>query len=339
MPYRADPSLADFVQRLPKTETHLHIEGACPFSLLQELDPVKYAAPPPFWDDAYRYRSFNQFMDLYVEYCAAFFTSAERYHAAAKIVLKRCAAQGCRYVETSFHLPALLFMKDSGPEVIRAIRAAAPRGLELRVFAGMCHNDYQAAGRELIEDCLRWPELDGIDLHGWEDLPLEAWTADVWARARAAGKFTKAHAGEFMGADYVDRTLDQLKVTRIEHGVRSVENPATVARLLRENVALDICPISNVKLAVRGIPAMKAHPIRRLFDAGVTVTINSDDPFFFGNSLSEEYYALHQELGFNRAELVRIAANGFKVALLPEHVRQTHLDELAAIAAAEATTV
>jgi adenosine deaminase len=336
MPYRADPGLAEFVQRLPKTETHLHLEGACPFELLQRLDPVKYAAPPPFWDDAYRYRSFNQFMDLYVEYCAAFFTSADRYHEAAKIVLGRCAQQGCRYVETSFHLPALLFMKDSGPEVIAAIRAAAPRGLELRVFAGMCHNDYQGAGRELIEECLRWPELDGIDLHGWEDIPLEPWTADVWARARAAGKFTKAHAGEFMGADYVDQTLDQLKVTRIEHGVRSVENPATVARLLREGVALDICPISNVKLAVKGVTAMKAHPIRRLFDAGVTVTINSDDPFFFGNSLSEEYYALHQDLGFSRAELVRVAANGFKVALLPEHVRRAHLNELAGLAAVEA---
>jgi adenosine deaminase len=336
MPYHADQSLADFVRRLPKTETHLHLEGACPFELLQQLDPVKYSATPPFWDDAYRYRSFNQFMDLYVEYCAAFFISAERYHAAAKIVLGNCAAQGCRYVETSFHLPALHFMKDTGPEVIRAIRAVAPRGLELRIFAGMCHNDYKDAGRELIEEALRWPELDGIDLHGWEDIPLEPWTADVWARARAAGKFTKAHAGEFMGADYVERTLDELKVTRIEHGVRAVENPATVARLLREGVALDVCPISNLKLAVRGVASMRTHPIRRLFNAGVTVTINSDDPFFFGNSLAEEYYALHQELGFSRTELVQIAANGFRVALLPAHVRRAHLDALASIAAEEA---
>jgi len=333
MPYRADPPLADFIRRLPKTETHLHIEGACPFSLLQQLDPRKHASPPPFWDDAYRYTSFYQFMDLYVEYCAAFFTSAERYHEAAKIVLAQCAAQGCRYVETSFHLPALLHMKDAGPEVIRAIRAAAPRGLELRIFAGMCHNDYREAGRDLIEDALGWPELDGIDLHGWEDIPLESWTDDVWARARARGKFTKAHAGEFMGAEFVDLVLDRLAVTRIEHGVRSVENPQTVARLVREGVALDVCPISNVKLAVRGVASMRAHPIRRLFDAGVTVTVSSDDPFFLGNSLSEEYYALHQDLGFSRAELVKVAANGFRVALLPEHVKRAHLAELATIAA------
>ncbi|HEY9248441.1 MAG TPA: adenosine deaminase, partial [Rariglobus sp.] len=188
MPYRADTGFRDFVRALPKTETHLHLEGACPFALLRGLDPVKYAAPPPFWEDAYRYGSFGDFMALYVEYCAAFFTSAGRYHDAAKIVLADCAAQGCRYVETSFHLPALGFMKDDGPAVIRAIREAAPRGLELRIFAGMCHGDYQGAGRELIEDALRWPELDGIDLHGPEDAPLEPWTAEVWARARRAGK-------------------------------------------------------------------------------------------------------------------------------------------------------
>ena len=327
------PELRDFVLSLPKTETHLHLEGACPFELLQKLDPKKYAAPPPFWADDYRYENFAQFMALYLEYCAAFFTSAERYHDAAKIVLARCAAQGCRYVETSFHLPAFVHLSDSGPEIIRAIRAAAPRGLELRVFAGMSHNDYSGAARALIDDALSWPELDGIDLHGPEDLPLEPWTAKVWARARAAGKFTKAHAGEFMPASFVDLVLNQLHVTRIQHGVRSIENPATVARLVRENIALDVCPISNLKLAVKGVPTMADHPIRRLFDAGVTVTINSDDPFFFGNSLAEEYYALHEHLGFNKLELLKIAANGFRVALLPEHVKNAHLADLARIAA------
>ena len=329
MPFTADPIFADFVRHLPKTETHLHLEGACPFSLLQKLDPVKYASPPPFWRDDYRYESFNQFMALYVEYCAAFFTSADRYHEAAKIVLEKCVAQGCRYVETSFHLPSLLYMRDDGPAVIEAIRSAAPAGLELRVFAGMCHNDYHDAGRELIEESLRWPQLDGIDLHGWEDLPLESWTADVWSRARDAGKFTKAHAGEFMGADYVDLTLDELRVTRIEHGVRAIENPTTMARLVRDGVALDVCPISNLKLAVRGVDRMSAHPIRQLFDAGVTVTINSDDPFFFGNSLSEEYYALHQELGFSTSELIRVASNGFRVALVGTEQKKRWLGELA----------
>jgi adenosine deaminase len=330
MSYTADPRLADFVRQLPKTETHLHIEGACPYELLRKLDPVKYAQPPPFWEEGYRYRDgLHSFMPLYIEYCQAFFTSAERYGQAAAVMFGACAAQGCRYVETSFHLPTLLAMKDSGPEVVRAIRAGAPRGLDVRVFAGMCHNDYAGAGRDLIEDALTWPELDGIDLHGLEDIPLEPWTADVWARARRAGKFTKAHAGEFMGPDFVWRILDEVKPQRIQHGVRAAESAATTARLINDGIALDVCPLSNVKLCVPGIGSLAEHPFRRLFDAGVTVTVNSDDPFFLGNSLSEEYYALHAVHGFTVGELGKVAANGFRVALLPEHVRRAHLADLA----------
>ncbi|MBC2606582.1 adenosine deaminase [Pelagicoccus albus] len=328
MPFQATPELAAFVRDLPKTETHLHIEGACPFQLLKQLDPIKHSQPPPFWADDFRYRSFQQFMDLYVQYCSEFYTDAKRFHEAAKIILKNCVDQGCRYVETSFHLPTLLYLSDDGPTIIDAIRSAAPAELELRIFAGMCHNDYKDAGKDLIDSCLTWEGLDGIDLHGPEDLPLEPWTADIWEKARLAGKFTKAHAGEFMGSDFVDRVIDDLKVTRIEHGVRSIENPATVERLVRENIALDVCPISNLKLAVEGIPSMNRHPIRELFDAGVLLTVNSDDPFFFGNSLSEDYYALVQELGFSLPELAKLAANGFQVALLSEESRASYMSEL-----------
>ncbi|GAB5560184.1 MAG: adenosine deaminase [Synoicihabitans sp.] len=333
MPYEAPPDLAEFVRQMPKTETHLHMEGACPWSLLQATNAAKYTSPPAFWADDFRYESFYQFMDLYVEYCAEFFSSAKRYHDAAKIVLQNCLDQGCRYVETSFHLPSLLYIEDNGPTVIEAIRSAAPAGLELRVFAGMCHNDYVDAGKDLIESCLTWTGLDGIDLHGWEDIPVEPWTDDIWARARQAGKFTKAHAGEFMGADFVELVLDRLKVPRIQHGVRAVENPSTVQRLVDEGIALDVCPISNVKLAVKGISAMNQHPLRQLFDAGVKVTINSDDPFFFGNRLEEEYYAVHQELGFSRTDLVQLARNGFELSLVTESQRTSWLTDLDGFAA------
>jgi adenosine deaminase len=329
MPYTADPDFESFVRDLPKTETHLHMEGACPYELLKQMDPVKYANPPAFWADDFRYESFDQFMVWYGEYCAAFFNSAQRYHEAMKIVLGNCVDQGCRYVETSFHLPVLLGMEDSGPTLIDAVRSAAPEGLELRIFAGMCHDDYKDAGLELIEECLTWEGLDGIDLHGPEYIPLESWTADIWQRARDAGKYTKAHAGEFMGADFVDLVIDEIGAERIQHGVRSVEKDETVQRLVKENIALDVCPISNLKLAVEGVTTMSVHPIRKLFDAGVKVTINSDDPFFFGNRLSEEYYALNQDLGFSKKELTQIAGNGFDIALVDEGARQKFKDELA----------
>jgi len=329
MPYTASPDFTRFIEGLPKTETHLHIEGACPHALLAKLDPKRYGPRPPFWADDFRYESFAQFMDLYVEYCAVFFNSAKRYHDAAKIILQNCADQGCRYVETSFHLPTLLSMPEDGPTLLEALREAAPEGLELRLFAGMCHNDYQGESKGLIDACLAWDGLDGIDLHGPEDWELEPWTAEIWKAARRAGKATKAHAGEFMGADFVDRVIDELGVTRIQHGVRAVEDPNTVKRLASNGITLDVCPISNLKLAVEGIGAMSQHPIRQLFDQGVGVTISSDDPFFFGNRLSEEYFALHQDLEFSIEELGQIADNGFKAALVDEPKRVAYRRELA----------
>ena len=325
MPYQPSPELAAFIQSLPKIETHLHLEGALPFALLQQAFPGRYPAPPASWADDYRFDSFNQFMELFVSYCADFFISAERYHEVAKVVLAKCWAQNVRYVETSFHLPVAAYTGVSGREIIRAITSAAPAGLEVRVFAGMCHNDYAGAVKDVIDDAVNWPEVTGFDLHGWEDIALEPWTAEIWARARAAGKFNKAHAGEFMPADYVLRTLDELKVTRIEHGNGAAEDPAAIARLVRDDVTLDMCPISNVKLRARGLRAMREHPIRRFFNAGVRVTVNSDDPFFFGNTLTEDYAALAMDAGFTHTELAKLARNGWEAALLSPQQKRRHL--------------
>lgn len=309
--YSPDPALKAFVQSLPKTETHLHLEGACPFEMIQAADPNRFTSNPPMWDDRFRYRDFDQFMEMYGEFCGVVFTSADAYHQAAKIILQTCADQNVRYVETSFHIGVLFDGQISGPDLLDAVLSAAPKGLDVRVFAGMCHNDYVDAGKEIIEDSLGWDSLAGVDIHGPEYWPLEPWTADVWSRAKAAGKTLKAHAGEFMPASFVRRCIEELDVRRIQHGVRCIEDPSVVELIKEKKVTLDICPISNVKLQVEGIPSMSKHPIRQLFDAGVHCTISSDDPFMFGNTLSEEYYALAMDLDFTEDELAQIAQNGF----------------------------
>jgi adenosine deaminase len=333
MSFTATPDIAAFVQSLPKTETHLHIEGALPWELLVEAFPGRYTRPPASWHDDFRFRDFTEFMDCYVHYCAEFYVSAQRYHDVARIVLARCYEQNVRYVETSFHLPVLAAIGVPGPEVIEAIRSAAPPGMEVRVFSGMCHNDYSGPMREWIEAAIDWDTLSGLDLHGPEDLPLESWTADVWSRARKTGKVNKAHAGEFLSAAYVARTLDELKVTRIQHGNGAAEDPAVVARLVQEDITLDMCPISNLKLRARGLQTLAAHPIRKFLDAGVRVTVSSDDPFVFGNRLSEDYYALHRDLGLSRTELLRLVRNGWEVALIPAEERERRFAQLDRIAA------
>jgi adenosine deaminase len=325
-----DLALADFVRALPKTETHLHLEGALPFELLQRVRP-DFRNPPASWEWDFKFKDFAHFEAELLDMAFAWYTSPEHYHEAAKLIFARHVAQNVKYVETSFASGVIEFGGLDGREVLAAIRAAVPAGLEVRVFLGIHHNGAGPKMKPVLEDALGWKDLAGVDLHGTESFPLEPWSAEYWAAARRAGKYTKAHAGEFMGADFVWRVLDELQPQRIEHGVRAIENPAVVAELKRRGVALDVCPISNHKL-MPGV-TLATHPIRQLLDAGVTVTVSTDDPISFGNTLVDEYVALAMHRGFSREDLVRIARHGFEVALLDEDRRRRLLGELESAAA------
>jgi len=319
------PDLHAFIQSLPKTETHLHIEGALPFELLQRVRP-EFERPPASWAPDFKFTDFAHFEEELLDMAFSWYTSPERYHEAAKLIFARHVAQNVKYVETSFASGVIEFLGLDGPAVLAAIRAAVPAGLEVRVFIGIHHNGAGPKMKPVLEDALGWKDLAGIDLHGTESFPLEPWSAEYWAAARKAGKYTKAHAGEFMGADFVRRILDELQPHRIEHGVRAVEDKALVTALARDSVALDVCPISNHKL-MPGV-TLANHPIRTLFDAGVKVTISTDDPISFGNTLNDEYAALAEHRGFTRRELAQLARNGFEVAFMTAEQKRKWLDAL-----------
>jgi adenosine deaminase len=328
--YQPDPDLASFLEALPKTETHLHLEGAVPWELLQELDAARFGEPPSFWDDTFRYDDFDHFNRVILDHAAAWFTSPDRYARAAALTARTLARQNVCYLETSMHLPAVLFAggEAGGRAVLTAVRAAfrqtAPQ-MEVRLFLGMGRDDYGRFGPQ-IEAALDWPELDGIDLHGVETLPLEEWTPRIWQAARAKGKFTKAHVGEFGPASEVRRLVEVLGIDRVEHGVQAADDPEVVAFLRDRNVTLDVCPVSNFKL--RAAPSVREHQIAVLHRAGVRCTVNSDDPFFFGSSLTNEYAALALDTGLSRAELAALARNGFKVALAAPEQKAAWLAEL-----------
>lgn len=318
--------LMDFIQSLPKTETHLHIEGALPYELLRAWKPETYPENPYFHAPDFRYPSFPGFDEILLGHALPWFVSAERYHEAAKAIFAKHIAQNVRYVETSFHLPVAGFINTPGREIIAAIRAAVPAGLEVRIFAGMARTDYTGPMQAVIDDLGTWEGLAGVDLHGLESLPNEPWTARVWARLRSEGKVTKAHAGEFGGADRVREAIEQLGATRIQHGVRAVEDPAVVALAAERGVTFDVCPLSNVKLKV--VPSLKEHPLRALAAAGVRCTISTDDPLVFGNRLNDEYAALAAEVGFSTVELARLAKNGWEVADVPAATREAMVAEI-----------
>ena len=319
-------AMRDFIQTLPKTETHLHVEGALPYELLTAWRPEQYPENPPFRARSYRYRSFPDFEKILLDAALPWFTSAQRYHDACKVMFAKHVAQNVRYVETSFHLPVVKFINVPGPEIIAAIRAAVPAGLEVRIYAGMLRSDINGDLRPTINQLHNWDGLAGIDLHGHELMPTPMDAAEVWARARAAGKVTKCHAGEFDGAARVREAIELLGVKRVQHGVRAIEDPAVVRLAVERGVTFDVCPISNVGLKV--VPAMREHPIRRLMKAGVRCTVSTDDPLCFANSLTEEYTALALELNFTRAELAQVARNGWEVADMPAATRQAALAEI-----------
>src|SRR5690606_2339580 len=273
------------------------------------------------------YASFPDFDRVLLGHALPWFTSAERYHEAAKAIFARHVEQNVRYVETSFHLPVTGFINVPGPEIIAAIRSAAPPGLEVRVFAGMLRTDLGTELRLVIDRLHMWQELAGVDLHGYELQPTHPDTAEVWARLRAAGKITKSHAGEFDGPGRVREAIEVLGATRVQHGVRAIEDPAVVALAVERDVTFDVCPVSNIKLRV--YDDLASHPLRRLMQAGVRCTVSTDDPLLFNNTVKDEYLQLAAEAGFSKAELARLAANGFLAADLPPEIKRQHLAEIA----------
>lgn len=323
--------MRDFIQALPKTETHLHLEGALPYELLTAWDPEQWPSDPLFRSRTYRYASFPDFERILLDHALPWFTTAERYYEAAKVIFAKHVAQNVRYVETSFHLPVTQFINVPGPEIVAAIRAAVPAGLEVRIFTGMLRSDIDGELRPTIDQLHTWDGLAGIDLHGHETMPTAPDTAAIWKRAAAAGKITKCHAGEFDGPARVREAINVLGVRRIQHGVRAIEDPSVVKLAAEAGATFDVCPISNVGLKV--VPSLKEHPLRHLLRAGVRCTVSTDDPLCFANSINEEYESLAAELTFSRAELAQVARNGWEIADVPATLRAEVLKEIDRIAA------
>ncbi len=319
-------ALSKFVESLPKTETHLHIEGALPWSLLENKYPDRFSTTPYFRQEGFRYDSFKQFESVLIEHALEWFDSTESYHEAAKIIFRSHLEQNVKYVEISFHAGMIEFLNLPGEGILDAILDAVPDGLEVRVFLGISRNAYTPFLGPQLEEAINWENLSGIDLHGLETLPLESWTVPFWERARDAGKEVKAHAGEFGPPSNVRQAVNDLKVKRIQHGTRSIEDMDLVKFLSDEGVVLDMCPISNYKLKV--IEEMHHHPIREFIKSGICCTVSTDDPLSFNNSLLDEYDALHEKLLFSVDEITEIVSNGFKVADLEKEKKQKLLEQI-----------
>ncbi len=301
------------IESLPKTETHLHIEGAIPWELFESRFPGEFPKVPEFWQPHFRYDSFSQFENILIDHALRIINEPADYAEIAAMVFAQHIAHNVRYVELSFHAGIIEFLKIPGKEIISAIRSAVPPDLEVRIFLGMSRDSYSEYLRDTIDDAVEnWEGLHGIDLHGPEDLPVLDWMPEVWGKAAANGRVLKAHAGEFGPAENVRWAVEKLGVKRIQHGILASSDEELLKMLAEKGVVLDICPISNYKLRV--FDKWEEYPLRKFIEFGIPCTISTDDPMSFGNSINDEYKCLYQKMDFSPLEIGRLAKNGFEMA-------------------------
>jgi adenine deaminase len=337
----ADAGMEAFIRGIPKAELHLHIEGTLEPEMVFALarkHGVNLAHPSvEALRKAYDFHNLQSFLDIY--YAGAdVLRDEDDFHAMTAAYLARVHDQGVVHVEIFFD-PQTHTDRDIAFEtVLNGIRrgldeARDKLGISSRlILCFLRHLSVDAAMRTL-EQALPWK--DGIHAVGLDSSevghPPSKFSA-VFKRARKEGFLTVAHAGEEGPPEYIYQALDDLKVSRIDHGVRSEEDAALCKRLAREKMPLTVCPLSNVKLAV--FKRMEDHNLKRLLDMGLCVTVNSDDPAYFGGYLLENYIAVQRALNLSRSDIRNLAANSISGSFLSPEKKQYWLKQIDGFAVA-----
>lgn len=318
-----------FIAGLPKVELHLHIEGSLEPELAFELAKRNGIALPYASVEslraAYNFSNLQSFLDIYYQGAGVLQTEQDFYDLTWAYLL-RCRQDKVMHTEIFFDPQTHLERGIAFEIVIGGIRRALAEGkktLGISSFLIMCflrHLSEESAFETLKAAEPFLEQIDGVGLDSSElGHPPEKF-ARVFEKARQMGLRAVAHAGEEGPASYIWDALDILKVERIDHGVRCVEDPLLVARLAAERIPLTVCPLSNLKLKV--FNSMHQHNILDLLDKGLCVTVNSDDPAYFGGYMTSNYQALADALMASKEQLRRLALNSVEASWLAEPEKQ-----------------
>jgi adenosine deaminase len=329
--------LRRMIDQLPKTELHIHIEGTLEPELLLDL-AARNGLELPFEDvetahAAYNFTDLQSFLDILYR-GAAVLQTADDFYDLMSAYLRRAAADGVRHAEIFFD-PQTHTERGVGFPVFMegfrgAIADAKPGMTADLILCFLRHLSGEEAVATLRE---AEPYLEGVVAVGLDSTeigrPAELFE-EAFDMARGLGLRAVAHAAEEGPAENITAALDVLGAERIDHGVRSLEDPEVVRRLSVEGVPLTMCPISNVALKV--VDRIEDHPLPRLIEAGVKVTVNSDDPAYFGGYVADNYQALADGLGFGPDDLIALARNSIEASFLDQVRKSELLAELEAAA-------
>ena len=326
---------------LPKAELHIHIEGTLEPEMMFAMARRNGVRLP--WADvdavrrAYVFRDLQSFLDVYYAGCAVLVTEDD-FHDLTAAYLERAYAQGVRHAEIFFDPQSHTSRGVAMETVLRGIGGAladAERRLGMTSKLILCFLRHLSAAEAMatLEAALPHREaLTAVGLDSSEAGHPPSKFRDVFDRARAEGLLTVAHAGEEGPPEYIAQALDLLHVRRIDHGVRCLEDPALVDRLVAERIPLTVCPLSNVRLRV--VDSLAGHPLPQMLEAGLLVTVNSDDPAYFGGYAGDNFAAIADELAIGDEVLATLARNSFTASFLEDPVRERRLAEIDAVLAA-----
>jgi adenosine deaminase len=323
------------IRKVPKCELHLHIEGTLEPELMFELAernriPLKYKTVAKV-RKAYKFKNLKSFLDIYYE-GASVLRCEEDFYDLTYAYFRKAKEQNIRHAEIFFDPQTHTDRGVPFEVVIRGISEArkdAARDFGVSSFLILCFLRHLPETSALVTLRQALPfrsEIIGVGLDSYEVGNPGRKFKKAFAAARRNGFLPVAHAGEEGPARNIREAIEELKVRRIDHGVRCLEDPKLVQELVRRKIPLTVCPLSNVKLGV--FPDMKRHPLKEMLDRGLLVTVNSDDPAYFGGYLNENYLSAQKALGFTRDEVVRLARNSFEASFLPCSKKEAHLKTL-----------
>jgi len=329
------PSLRSLITSMPKAELHMHLEGSLEPELMFRLAArngvaLGYRSEAEL-RAAYRFTDLQSFLNIYYAGLTVLRTEAD-FHDMTSAYLERAHVDNVVHAEVFVAPQAHTRRGVPFEAVVEGVQAALLEGgrrlgITTRLILGIQRQWTEDDALSMLEAAGRYRDrIAGIGLGGPELPHPPRKFVRAFARARDMGWRTVAHAGEEGPAAYVADTVDLLEVERIDHGVRCEEDPALVARLAALGIPLTVCPISNVKLRV--FPSLAAHNLKRLLDAGLHVTVNSDDPSYFGGYVSENFWEVQEALGLSVDDVYALARNGFTAAFLEPEDRAGHLAAL-----------
>lgn len=323
----ADPRiepLVPFIRRMPKVELHVHLEGSIQPRTLLAL-AARHGVDLPADDERgirewFQFRDFAHFVDIYLR-CSECLRDPEDFQCIVADFMAEQARQNVLYTEAHFTISTHLANGASGDEVAQALDEAMAAGrrhwdVELKLVTDIVRN----VGVKAADETLAWALGPGrsmvvaLGLSGFESVSNEPYR-EHFRTARDEGLHRVAHAGEHGGPESVISALDDCLAERIGHGVNAIRDSALVDRLAAERIPLEVCPTSNVCLGV--VPEPAAHPFDRLRRAGVEVSVNSDDPPYFGSTLTEEYQLVGRLFGYGAEDLEALTRTALRHAFLP----------------------